>query len=89
MGAAARSYRQRFGEEARAVDDLMRRCRCDGRDALPREPPQDVRWLSSGAAPLVVYAFRRVRRGTSTDAFETCDTGRAGVHLPSKAVHRT
>jgi hypothetical protein len=27
----------------------------------------------SGAAPLTVYAFRRVRRSTSTDAFQTCD----------------
>jgi hypothetical protein len=31
------------------------------------------------------YAFRRVRRRTSTDAFQTCDAGRARVHLPSEA----
>ena len=55
------------------------------RDALPRDPRRDVRWLSSGAAPLIGYAFRRVRRSTSTDAFQTCDAGRAGVHLPSEA----
>ena len=54
----------------------------DGRDALPRNPRQDVRWLSSGAAPLIVYTFRR---RTSTEAFQTCDAGRAGVHLPSEA----
>ena len=29
--AAARSYRLRFGKEARGFDDLMRRCRCKGR----------------------------------------------------------
>src|ERR1700732_4306262 len=57
----------------------------DGRDALPRDPRQDVRWLSSGAAPLIVYAFRRVRRSTSTEAFQTCDAGRARVQLPSEA----
>ncbi len=55
-----------------------------GRDALPRDPRQDVRWLSSGAAPLIVYAFRRVRRRTSTDAFQTCDAGRARVQLRSE-----
>ena len=54
-------------------------------DALPCDPRQDVRWLSSGAAPLIGYAFRRVRRGTSTDAFQTCDAGRARVPLPSEA----
>jgi hypothetical protein len=43
----------------------------------------------SGAAPLIVSAFRRVRRSTSTDAFQTCDAGRARVQLPSEAVHRT
>ena len=60
-----------------------------GEDALPPDPRQDVRWLTSGAAPLIVYAFRRVRRSTSTDAFHTGDAGRAGVPLPSEAVHRT
>ena len=45
--------------------------------------------VTSGAAPLIVCAFRRVRRSTFTDAFQTCDAGRAGVHLPSEAVHRT
>jgi hypothetical protein len=54
-------------------------------DALPRDPRQEVRWLTSGAAPLIVYGFRRVRRRTSTDAFQTCDAGRAGVQLPSEA----
>jgi hypothetical protein len=67
-------------------DDLIRRCRCDGRDALPRDPRQDVRWLTSGAAPLIVYEFRRVRRRTSTDAFQMRDAGRAGVQLPSEAA---
>src|SRR6202011_3300699 len=41
--------------------------------------------VTSGAAPLIVYAFRRVRRRTSTEAFQTCDAGRARVHLPSEA----
>src|SRR5260370_42279795 len=41
--------------------------------------------VTSGTAPLIVYAFRRVRRRTSTDAFQTCDAGRAQVHLPSEA----
>jgi hypothetical protein len=57
----------------------------DGRDALPRDPRQDVRWLISGAAPFIVYAFRRVRRRTSTEAFQTCHAGRARVQLPSEA----
>ena len=62
---------------------------CDGRDALPPDARQDVRCLTSGAAPLIVYAFRRVLCSTSTDAFHTGDAGRAGVPLPSEAVHRT
>jgi hypothetical protein len=45
--------------------------------------------VTSGAAPLIVYAFRRVRRITSTAAFLTCYAGRARVHLASEAVHRT
>ncbi len=45
--------------------------------------------VSSGAAPLIVCAFRRVRRRTSTDAFQACDAGRAGVHPPSAALYRT
>ena len=53
------------------------------------KPRHDVRRLTSGAAPLIVCTFRRVRRGTSTDAFQTCDAGRAGVHLPSETVQRT
>ena len=32
-----------------------------------------IRWSAS-----IVSAFRRVRRSTSTDAFQTCDAGRAG-----------
>jgi hypothetical protein len=60
-----------------------------GRDALPSDPRQDVRWLTLGAAPPIVCTFRRVRRSTSTDAFQTCDAGRAGVPLPSEAVQRT
>jgi hypothetical protein len=31
------------------------------------------------------YAFRRVGRLTTTDAFQTGDDGRAGVQLPSEA----
>jgi hypothetical protein len=41
--------------------------------------------VTSGAAPLIVCAFRRVRRGTSTEAFQTGDAGRARVQLPSEA----
>ena len=41
--------------------------------------------VTSGAAPLIVYAFRRVRRGTSTETFQTGDAGRARVQLPSEA----
>jgi hypothetical protein len=37
----------------------------------------------SGVAPLIVYAFRRVRRSASIDAFQTGDVGRASV-LPSE-----
>jgi hypothetical protein len=40
--------------------------------------------VTSGAAPLVVSLFRRVRRSMSTDAFQTCDAGRARVQLPSE-----
>jgi hypothetical protein len=53
----------------------------DGRDAHPHDPRQDVRWLTSGAAPSIVCAFRRVRRRTFTDAFQRCDAGRARVQL--------
>ena len=35
------------------------------------------------------HALRRVRSSTSTDAFQTCDAGRAGVHLPSEALDLT
>jgi hypothetical protein len=42
-----------------------------------------------GAAPLIVSAFRRVRRGTPADAFQTLDAGRAGVQLPAEEVHET
>jgi hypothetical protein len=45
--------------------------------------------VTFGAAPLIVSAFRRVRRSRSTDAFQTCDSGRAGVHLLAEAVHGT
>jgi len=58
-------------------------------DALPLDPRQDVSWLTSGATPLIVCAFRCVRRRTSTDAFQTRDAGRAGVHLSSEALHLT
>src|SRR5271157_1564611 len=44
---------------------------------------------TSGAAPPMVCAFRRVRRSTLTDAFHRCNAGRAGVHLPPEAVRRT
>ena len=36
--------------------------------------------------PLIVSAFRRVRDSTSTNAFQTGDAGRAGVHLPRRQV---
>jgi hypothetical protein len=45
--------------------------------------------VTSGAAALILSAFRRVRRSTSTDALQTGDAGRAGVQLSSEAVHRT
>ena len=45
--------------------------------------------VTFGAAPLIVSAFRRVRRSRSTDAFQPCDPGRAGVHLLAEAVHGT
>jgi hypothetical protein len=45
--------------------------------------------VTFGAASLIVSAFRRVRRSRSTDAFQTCDPGRAGVHLLAEAVHGT
>jgi putative transposase len=35
--------------------------------------------VTSGTAPLIGYAFRRVRRSTSTDAFQRCDAGRTGA----------
>jgi hypothetical protein len=44
--------------------------------------------VTSGAAPLIVSAFRRVRRSTSTDAFQTGDAGRARVHLQSASIIR-
>ena len=80
-----RSYRRRFGKEALGLAIRLG----DGRDALPRDPRQDFRWLTAGAAPLIVYAVRRVRRRTSTDACQPCDAGRAGMHLPFELVRRT
>ncbi len=38
-----------------------------GRDALPGEPPEGCPMVTSALAPLIVYAFRRVRRSTSTE----------------------
>jgi hypothetical protein len=35
--------------------------------------------VTCGAATLIVYTFRRVRRSTSTEAFQKDDAGRAGV----------
>ena len=55
-------------------------------DALPRDPRQDVRWLSSGAAPLIVDAFRRVRRGTSTDVL--VDDRTSGRVISGNILHR-
>ena len=43
--------------------------------------------VTFGAAPLIVSAFRRVRRSRSTDALQTSDPGRAGVHLLAEALH--
>ena len=45
--------------------------------------------VTSGAAFLIVSAFRRVRRSTSTDALQTCGPGRAGVQLLAEALHVT
>ena len=62
----------------------------NGRDALPRDPRHDGRWLSSGAAPLMVYAFRRVRRSTSTDACSRRATPDAPECIyRRRRVHRT
>jgi len=44
--------------------------------------------VSSGAASVIVCAFRRVRRSPPSDAFQTCDAGRAREHLLFEAVHR-
>jgi hypothetical protein len=44
--------------------------------------------VASGKAPLIVNGLRRVRRNTSTYAFQRCDTGRAGMPPPSEAVNR-
>jgi hypothetical protein len=62
----------------------------NGRDALPCDPRHDGRWLSSGAAPLMVYAFRRVRRSTSTDARSRPATPDAPECIyRRRRVHRT
>jgi hypothetical protein len=45
--------------------------------------------VTFGAAPLIVSAFRRVRRSRFTDAFQTCDPRHAGVHQLAEAVHGT
>ena len=38
-----------------------------GRDALPGEPPEGCPMVRPALAPLIVYAFRRVRRRTSAE----------------------
>ncbi len=38
-----------------------------GRDALPGEPPEGCPMVTPALAPLIVYAFRRVRRSTFTE----------------------
>jgi hypothetical protein len=45
--------------------------------------------VTLGAAPLILSAFRRVRRSMSINAFQTLGAGRAGVQLPSEAVYPT
>src|ERR1700730_17527456 len=80
QAAGARSYRERFGEEAPGLTIRLG----DGRDALPRDPRQDVRWLSSGAAPLIVYASGAARpqrrsRPATPDAPD-CRSHRRRVH---------
>jgi hypothetical protein len=70
-----------------------------GRDALPQRAAVDCPIMTSGAAPLIVDGFRRVRRSTFTEGaiteraeyhrVETSSAGRAGAHRPSEAQHPT
>jgi hypothetical protein len=60
----------------------------DGRDALPRDLRQDVRWSCPVYPPPTVDALRRVRRRTSGARPWTCCAGRAGTRIRSKALHQ-
>ena len=42
--------------------------------------------VNTGAAPLIVCAFRRVRRNTSTDAFQTCDALRRRTRRSASTI---
>ena len=60
-----------------------------GRDALPRDPPQHVRWSYRVYPPPTVDALGRVRRRTSETRLWTCDAGRAGTRIRSEALHQS
>jgi len=54
------------------------------------EPPVNAASeLSAGSEERATATGRPMANIRSTDAFQTCEAGRAGMHLPSEAVHRT
>src|SRR5271166_1141127 len=59
-----------------------------GRDALPRDPRQHIRWSCPVYPPPMVDALRRVRRRTSGTLLWTCGAGRAGTRIRSEALHQ-
>ena len=52
-----------------------------GRDALPGDPPEGCPMVTPALAPLIVYAFRRVRRGASTEGAKLVLKARSGEAL--------
>jgi hypothetical protein len=58
-------YTHRFGEEAPGFDDLIQRCRCDGRDALRAKPNVKLGTFARDASD----GNQRTARGASFVAF--------------------
>jgi hypothetical protein len=85
MGAAARSDSERFGEAARGFEDLIG----DAAAMVGARSRAHRDRTSAGHLRCRAAGRIRVRRNTFTEAFQTGDAGRAGVQLPSEALHRT
>jgi hypothetical protein len=79
----AAADRKRFGEEASGLVDLIGRCRCDGRDALPQEARRtsddNIGCSASDRKGVPARPLQHIRR-----RFPDMQ----GVPSPSEAVHQ-